>query len=91
MSYKILYHPKVKEEDLPAIDFSIQKRIFHAIETRLMSAPEKYGKPLRGTLKSYWKLRIGDYRIVYKIVKKEVWVFLIIHRDKVYQIATQRL
>jgi hypothetical protein len=30
-------------------------------------APQEYGTPLRKTLKGYWKLRVGDYRVVYKI------------------------
>lgn len=29
------------------------------------------GIPLRGDLKSYWKKRVGKYRIIYKIDEKE--------------------
>ncbi|MBS3918437.1 MAG: type II toxin-antitoxin system RelE/ParE family toxin [Deltaproteobacteria bacterium] len=34
------------------------------------------------TLRGYWKLRVGDYRVVFKIVDEEVWVLGIIHRKK---------
>ena len=36
------------------------------------------------TLKGYWKLRVGDYRVVFRVVEKEVWVFGIINRKDVY-------
>ncbi|MBI5344466.1 MAG: type II toxin-antitoxin system RelE/ParE family toxin [Deltaproteobacteria bacterium] len=37
------------------------------------------------TLKGYWKLRVGDYRVVYKISGNEVLVLGIIHRRDVYE------
>ncbi len=51
----------------------------------------RYGVPLRGTLKGYWKLRVGDYRIVFKITGQEVWVLTILHRREVYEAVTSRL
>lgn len=85
MPYTLIYHPKVGEEDLPPIPLNVQRRIASAIETRLGSAPEQYGEPLKGTLKGYWKLRVGDYRVVYKIVGTEVWIFGILHRKQIYE------
>lgn len=72
------------------IDSSIKKRIFTTIESRLTTEPQQYGKPLRKPLSGYWKLRIGDYRVVYKIVKKEVWILAILHREKIYPFAIER-
>jgi len=48
------------------------KIIKNATERRLMVDPIKYGDPLRKTLKGYRKLRLGDYRIVYKIEGKYI-------------------
>ena len=57
--------------------------------------PEAYGKPLTGQFKGYWRLRIGDYRVVYRIVKDEILVFVIkvgIRRDdQVYLELIKRL
>jgi mRNA interferase RelE/StbE len=81
----------VRSIDIPSLNKKLKLRVKKAIETRLMNEPHMYGEPLRKTLKSYWKLRVGDYRIVFKIVKKEVWILGIIHRKKVYdQIAKRR-
>ncbi|MCD6427822.1 MAG: type II toxin-antitoxin system RelE/ParE family toxin [Caldisericaceae bacterium] len=91
MAFEILYHPDVKNKDIPEINKKLRLRIRKAIEERLATEPEKYGKPLRKTLKKYWKLRVGDYRIVYEIDKKTVYVLGIIHRKKVYKDVLNRL
>jgi mRNA interferase RelE/StbE len=83
--YTLLYHPEVTEEDLPPVPRNVQHRISRAIAARLAMAPERHGLPLRGTLKGYWKLRVGDYRVVYKIVGTEVWILAILHRKHVYK------
>lgn len=90
MSFELKYHHDVKEIDIPALNSTIRKRIKKAIETRLVTEPHKYGEPLRKTLKGYWKLRVGDYRVVYKIVHNEVWILGAIHRGKVYREIEKR-
>jgi mRNA interferase RelE/StbE len=84
------YHPDIKEKDLPLINKKLKDRIKNAVETRLVTAPHQYGEPLRKTLKGYWKLRVGDYRVVYKVVKNEIWILGIIHRKKVYEAVEKR-
>jgi len=84
--YTIRYHLLVKEEDLPKLDNTIKARIRKAIETRLMVAPEEYGEPLRRTLKGYWKRRVGDYRVVFKVEGTEITILGIRHRRDVYEV-----
>lgn len=84
MTFKLKYHPDVVSDDIPSLNARLKKRIKKAIESRLSLAPHHYGEPLRKTLKGYWKLRVGDYRVVFKIVKHEVWILGIIHRRDVY-------
>ena len=91
MAYTLLYHPEVKSKDIPTINNDVSKRIQRAIENRLTAEPQRYGEPLRRTLKGYWKLRVGDYRVVFRIVKTEVWIFAIMHRRDVYQRIEKRL
>ncbi len=91
MEFELKYHPDVKSVDIPLLDAKRRTRIRNAIETRLATAPHLYGEPLRKTLYGYWKLRVGDYRVVFKIVKREVWVLGIIHRKKVYEAIKGRL
>ena len=91
MPFDLRYHPDVKSIDIPLLDAKLRIRIKNAIERRLMTAPHLYGEPLRKTLRGYWKLRVGDYRVVFKIVVKEVWILGIIHRKKVYDAIKKRL
>jgi len=83
----IKYHPKVKSEDIPRLSSNIAVRIENAIRNRLMVNPVKYGFYLRGTLSGNRKLRVGDWRIIYRIVDKEVRIIAIGNRKDVYKFA----
>ena len=85
MAFTLKYHPSVQSEDLPKLDRKARERVKRAIEKRLAIAPQDYGEPLRRTLRGYWKLRIGDYRVVFKIEGKTIFVLGILHRKDVYQ------
>jgi mRNA interferase RelE/StbE len=84
MQFTLHYHPAVCSEDLRLLDRRTRDRIRKAIEERLQTAPQDYGEPLRKSLKGYWKLRVGDYRIVFKLIESEVWILGIRHRKSVY-------
>ena len=85
MNFLISYHEIVVKEDIPKLDVRLKKQIKHAIETRLMTEPELYGKPLRRSLAGYRKLRVGDYRVIFRIQKNLVKILIIGHRSWVYE------
>lgn len=89
-SWRIFYHKDVVKNDIPKIGKTDRVRIKRAIENRLVINPILYGLPLRATLKRYWKLRVGDWRIVYTIVRQDVNILVIAHRKHVYDIAGKR-
>lgn len=78
------------DDDFAAIPKNLWKRILRAIEQRLLTNPMAYGKRLSRSLSSLWKLRVGDYRIVYEIRGQMVTVWAIRHRKKVYETAERR-
>ena len=90
MPFELFYHPEVRDFDIPSLNANMRARIKRAIETRLASAPHQYGEPLRKTLKGYWKLRVGDYRVVFRIVGEEVWILGIMNRKEVYEKIVRR-
>lgn len=69
---------------LDTLPRNLLTRMDTAIDTRLAVAPTMYGKPLRGSLAGYWKLRVGDYRIIYRITGRSVFVVSIRHRKDAY-------
>lgn len=90
MTFTLHYHPALRDEDLPLIDRRNRERIRRAIEERLRTAPHDYGEPLRKSLKGYWKLRVGDYRVVFRVIESDVWILAIRHHKSVYPDFTAR-
>lgn len=92
MAWRIAYHPKVPK-DIDAIPANMRARIRKAIEDRLTTRPEDYGERLRKDLAGAWKLRVGDYRVVFDLAPRQevVTVLLIAHRKHVYQDVGGRL
>jgi mRNA interferase RelE/StbE len=89
--FTLVYHAAVAREDLPAIPANVRRRIADAIETRLTGSPQQFAVPLRKTLKGYWKLRVGDYRVVFAVMAAEVRILAIRHRKHVYEDAEKRV
>jgi mRNA-degrading endonuclease RelE of RelBE toxin-antitoxin system len=48
-----------------------QERILRAIKKKLSEGPGDFGSPLGGGLKGFWKLKVGAYRVIYRIFEKE--------------------
>jgi mRNA interferase RelE/StbE len=89
--YEILYSDGVVKEDLPNILEPWKSEIQKAIESKLMTRPEIYSRPLHRSLKGYRKLRVGEYRVILRIEDKVIKIFVIRHRSTVYLTAPGRL
>ncbi|MBI4119881.1 MAG: type II toxin-antitoxin system RelE/ParE family toxin [Parcubacteria group bacterium] len=89
--FNVIYHHLVVHDDIPKLSREWKEKVRRAIEERLMNHPDLYGKPLRRSLKGYRKLRVGDYRIIFKIEKNAVRVLIIQHRSIVYGEAEKRM
>jgi len=84
--FEIRYHDRVASDDLPNLPSAMRSRIRAAIEQRLMVDPISFGKPLRYALRGHRRLRVGDWRIVYRVdvAQRVVFVVAIDHRKDVY-------
>lgn len=73
MLYKIFFHPK----------YQIRERIKNKLHD-LKESPEKKGERLKYS--EFWKIRVGEYRIIYEIdaEKQRVIVLFIGHRKNVH-------
>lgn len=91
MEYKLIYHPDVLKEDLQSIPANIKSRIRKAIETRLLKDPVMFGQPLRQSLKGYRKLRVGDWRVIYRVERSNIDILMIGNRKDVYQEVFRRV
>ncbi len=88
MAHRLLIHPSAKE-DLQALPENIQGRILSAIKNKLGEDPRgPWAKKLKGE-QNLWRLRVGDYRVVYTMRNDgevSVLVVRIGHRREIYDV-----
>ncbi|MGI5078204.1 type II toxin-antitoxin system RelE family toxin [Treponema maltophilum] len=93
MGYKVLLEKKA-EDDFAKLDKSVQQQIFKylkKIEER--QNPRSLGAPLQDNLSTFWKYRVGDYRLIAQLQDDRLIVLMLVaaHRREVYKIAKKRL
>ena len=88
--FKIQYDARVLD-DLSSVSKIDKNKIKKAVEEKLTTSPEIFGKPLRHSLVGFRSLRVGDYRVVYIIKNRTVKIYLIAHRSVVYKIIEKRI
>ena len=90
MAYEVLVHRKARDY-LEKLPLEIQKRIKAGLkeleDDPITPRPKADICKLSGTQdrNHAYRLRVGDYRVVYGIEKKKVFVTLIFPRGKDYQ------
>ncbi len=89
--FGVVYHHLVVRDDIPKLSSEWKEKVERAIERRLTTRPDLYGKPLRRSLKGYRKLRVGDYRIIFRVENSMVKVLVIQHRSVAYTEAEKRV
>lgn len=81
-NYQVDYTPAAKKA-LAGLDKSPRERIQKWIEKNLEGCenPRQYGESLEGDLRTFWRYRVGDYRLVAEIQDDKV-IILIVGVDK---------
>ena len=76
MSYTIYIAPAA-EKSFKRLSKSVQQRLANAIR-KLVEKPCPDGcEKLKGTKREWWRLRVGDYRIIYEIREKELILLVV--------------
>lgn len=85
MIFNVEYLENVTKKEIPELPKNIRATVKRAIEDRLAVNPLEIGKPLRGTWRGYYRIRVSDYRIVYRMkTPATILVTRIRHRKDVY-------
>ncbi len=84
-SYEILWK-RSAERDLRSIDRQYIPRIIGAVESLADNPLTLQSCKLR-SVESFYRIRVGDFRIIYQIEsdRKRVVVYYIRHRKKIYR------
>ena len=87
IKYQISYVDEVVRRHIPGLSTAAKTMIKRTIEERLAVDPIGFGKPLRYSLKGHRRLRVSDYRIVYRIEHEEKTAVIVAikHRKDVYE------
>lgn len=86
MAYAIQFSPAAQRQ-LRKLDQTVQKRILRRIEQLERQPRPRSAKKLQGSKEPLFRIREGDYRIVYTI-EDETLIVLVIrigHRSEVYR------
>lgn len=83
MIYKIEYKSSVAH-DLKQLNKKVAGKILSQAEEIMYRDPHT-GQRLHGEFSGLYKLRVGDYRVIYSIFKDTVLVLRIGHLGKVYE------
>ena len=84
MPCKVVLEKKA-DEDLAAMPSASRRQVLRAIQERLAVSPLSFGKQLRYGLTHYRSLRVGDWRIAYRIVDDTVIIAHIELRRDAYK------
>ena len=79
MAWQIEFDPAAVKE-LAKLDKPVARRIVQFLRARVapLSDPRSLGEALRGDeLGSFWKYRLGDYRVVAEIVDRRVVIIVV--------------
>ncbi len=81
MARRVLYKSSVGR-DLKHLDPGSARKILSKIASGLADASIE-GEPLQGEFKGLFRIRIGEYRVIYTLTGEDVLVLRIGHRSKV--------
>lgn len=94
MNWNVRFLDEVKQ-DLTHLGRAEAKRVLKVIRERIAEGePDKIGKPLRGVLAGYRRIRTGDIRIIYRIEGNEIVLVVCVgarRDDEVYEAASRRI
>jgi mRNA interferase RelE/StbE len=85
MSYTLRYEPEARE-DLINFTSQVQMRIVKKIDWLAANIDSINPLGLTGNLVGFYKLRVGDYRVIYELDENEelITIVRIGHRSEIY-------
>lgn len=87
MSYTVIYEPDAFA-DLEKLSQDVRQRIINKINWLAENFEQIIPQPLSNNLSSFFKLRVGDYRVIYEFSRTEQTVTInrVGHRSEIYDL-----
>ena len=86
MSYRVEFSPEALD-DLARLDTMVARRIFAKTSWLGENFENMTPEPLSGDLRGLFKLRVGNYRVIYSVHPSErfIHVHMVGHRRDIYK------
>jgi len=93
MGYRIKFEKRFLKQ-LSKLDKSVQEKILFYIADVIeqLEDPRKLGKMLTGDKFGLYRYRVGDYRLVCRIIDRDITIIMISvgHRKNIYKESTRK-
>jgi mRNA interferase RelE/StbE len=87
LAWQIEWEVRASRE-LLKLDKQIQRDIVRYFDEKIAPStdPRALGKPLKGNLAGFWRYRLGDHRVICKILDEKITIMVVrvAHRRQVY-------
>jgi len=83
LSYRLVYTQKAVR-DIASLDAGVKKRIGITL-LRFTDNPLQYAERLTNTELGGYRFRIGDYRVMFDMVRNDIVVLRAGHRNEIYK------
>jgi len=88
LAWTIRFDPRA-ERELGRLDRQVQIRILRFLRERIepLDNPRELGEALTGPLRSFWKYRVGHYRVIVDLQHEELVILVVRlgHRGSIYR------
>jgi mRNA interferase RelE/StbE len=83
--YEVAFTPRA-DRLFAKLPQDVQRRVIRALEELSVNPLPKGVKKLAGLEETLWRIRVGNYRIVYSIRKKQLLILVVAvgHRSNIY-------
>jgi mRNA interferase RelE/StbE len=87
MSYQVEFEPEAIA-DLDRMASSIRERILRKINWLALNFDSMASEAFKGNLSSFFKLRVGDYRVIYDLdsTSQTIVIIRVGHRSEIYDL-----
>ncbi|MBI4744718.1 MAG: type II toxin-antitoxin system RelE/ParE family toxin [Actinobacteria bacterium] len=83
MAHKLVYTDRAVK-DIKKLDIIARRRLKKALE-KLSISPLKYSTKLINSKIGEYRFRVGDYRVIFDLVGREIIVLRVGHRREIYR------
>ncbi|MDR0489499.1 MAG: type II toxin-antitoxin system RelE/ParE family toxin [Propionibacteriaceae bacterium] len=85
MDYRVIWAPSARRQMESTIPPAVGAAVWEFVNGPLKAEPRRVGKPLRFDLEGYWSARRGEYRVIYRLIDKEIQIVRVSYRGDVYR------